>query len=257
MARNSLAHALCCGALALLAGASGLAAQMGALSSRSQAPQARSQQELDLYLKIVTDESPQAVLVDACAFAMQYPASELIGTAYQYQVHAYEQLGDFAAMLAAGRLALKAQPDNLNTLLVLAPAIANRMFQDFTGAELPGLAEEYAHRALEAVDKTHPPRQTPLEQWTAEKRNMQADVHEVLGLVALRRNQPEVAVNEMQAAVSLASDPPGSRYLRLGLAYAAANQPDEARKSLERAAQAGPEATTRLAQEQLQKLAHK
>lgn len=227
---------------------------MGTLSSRAQAPQAKSQQELDQYLKIVTDTSPQEVLRDTRVFAEQYPASELLGTAYQYQVHAYQQIGDFPAMLTAGRLALKAQPDNLNTLLVLAPAIANRMFEDLSDTQLPPLADEYARRALEAIDKTRPPRQTTLEQWTTEKRNMQADAHEVMGLVALKRNQPSLAISELQSAVSLASAPQGSRYLRLALAYAAANQVDEARTNLERAAQAGPETTRKLAQEELKKL---
>jgi tetratricopeptide (TPR) repeat protein len=231
-----------------------LAAQFGPLPSRAQAPQAKTQQELDQYLKIITDASPQALITDVNTFATQFPASELLGTAYQYQMHAYEQLGDFPRMLSSGQQALKSQPDNLNTLMALAPALANRIFQDPPDAQLTALAEDYAHRALEGIEKTKPPRQTPLEQWTAQKQRMQSDAHEVLGLVALKRGQPVIAISELQLSIQLSPPPDGSRYLRLALAFAAAGETGKAEENLRCAAELGPDAVRQLAMAEIKKL---
>ncbi len=255
MVRNKLSKWLLSAAMAAGIGhAISLAAQFGPLFSRSQAPQAKTQQELDQYLKIITDASPQTIIADVDTFAAQFPGSELSGTAYQYKMHAYEQLGDFPAMLSTGQLALKSQPDNLNTLMALAPAIANRIFQGPPAAHLPALAEDYAHRALEGIEKTKPPRQTSLEQWAAQKQRMQSGAHEVLGLVALKRGQPSVATSELQQSIQLSPPPDGSRYLRLALAFAAAGDFRKTEVNLRRAAELGPDAVRQLAMEEIAKL---
>jgi len=255
MVRNRLSKWLLSVAMAAGIGPSTLlVAQFGPLSSRSQAPQARTQKELDQYLKIITDASTQAIVTDVDAFAVQFSGSELLGTAYQYQMHAYEQLGDFPAMLSSGQLALKSQPDNLNTLMALAPAIANRIFQDPPDARMPALAEDYAHRALEGIEKTKPPRQTSLEQWAAQKQQMQSSAHEVLGLVALKRGQTSIAISELQLSIQLSPPPDGSRYLRLALAFAAAGDARKAEADLRHAAELGPDAVRQLAMEEIAKL---
>lgn len=255
MARNRIAFWLTAAMIvAFMSRPVHLAAQLGALSSRAQAPQAKSQQELDQYLRIITDTSPQTVLADVKIFSEQFPGSELLGTAWQYQMHAYEQIGDFQAMLLSGQQALKVQPDNLNTLLTLAPAVANQMFKNPSDTQLAVLAEEYAHRALEAIEKTRPPRQTTLEQWMTQKKTMQADMHEVLGLVALKQSQLSAAIEELQTAVQLSPTPQGSRYLRLALAYAAKGDIQNAQENFQKAIQLGPEPVRQLASEEMRKL---
>src|ERR1039458_6201413 len=101
----------------------GLQGQFGPLVMPSQAPQARSQEELDAYLEITTTTDPWEAIQKANIFTSQFPKSELLGIAYQHQMHAYQQLGNFNLMLAAGQKALAANPDNLNTLLTLAPTL--------------------------------------------------------------------------------------------------------------------------------------
>lgn len=248
MDRNRIARWLLIAAVAMWIGRPiPLEAQFGPLSSRTQTPQAKSQQELDQYLKIITDDAPQRVLTDVNAFANQFPNSELLGSAYQYEMDAYEQIGNFPAMLASGQRALKAQPDNLHTLLTLAPALANLMFQDPSDTQLPILAEEYAHRALDGIEKIKLPRQMPLEQWLVQKKEMQSSAHQVLGLVALKRRQPSAAISELQLAIQFATAPDGAQYLRLGLAFAAAGDRRNAEESFRRAAQLGPDSVRQLA----------
>ena len=156
-------------------------AQFGALVSPTQAPQAQSQEELDAYLQIVRTQAADQVKKEVNAFAVAFPKSELLGLAYQNQVHACQQLNDFDGMLTAGKKALQANPDNLNTLLMLAPAMASRAGGRPDRDQLLEHAESYARRALEGIDKTRLPHKVSLEHWTFEKHQMQSQAHEVLG----------------------------------------------------------------------------
>src|SRR5258708_4420388 len=88
--------------LALLSTPVGLRAQIGSLSNPAQAAQARSQDEFDAYLEIVSDADARVVVEKVKAFSSAFPKSELLGAAYQYQLQAFERLNDFDAMLAAG-----------------------------------------------------------------------------------------------------------------------------------------------------------
>lgn len=232
-------------------------AQFGPLTSRAQAPQAKSQQELDEYLLVVSEPSSSKIVGDVDLFALHFPNSELLGTAYQYQMHAYKEMNNFSAMLAAGQHALQFQPNNLNTLTVLAPAIANRMLQVPSDKQLPDLAETYSRTILNSLDKTKPPRQIPLQQWLIQKRSMQSGAHEVLGLVAIARQKPDVAISEFQQAIQSAPVADGTLYLRLGIAYVDFGNTIEARKNFQQAIEYGPEAARQLALEQIGKLEKK
>jgi len=234
-----------------------LEAQLGPLSNPARAPQAKSQKELDLYLKILTDATPQSVLKDSDAFASQFPESELLGIAYQYEMHAFKDMDNFEGMVTAGQKALLANPDNLNTLLTLAPAMANRASQVKNADKLLGQAEEYARLILSAVEKVKPPLQTSLEKWEATKRGMQSQAHEVLGVVAIDRGQYAIAIDQFKTAISLAPTPMGSQYFRLGLAFAAAGERDSAKEHLLHAAELGPQPVRKLALVEINKLMEK
>ncbi len=243
--------------LALMSRTPILQGQFGPLVMPNQAPQARSQEELDAYLEITTTTDPSVAIRKADIFASRFPKSELLGIAYQHQMHAYQQVGNFNGMLAAGQKALDANPDNLNTLLTLAPALAQEAAHRPDGASLLAQAEEDAQRALRGIEKTQIPRQMPLERWEIEKREMQSKVHDVLGTVALGRGQFPIAIREFQMAVSFAPNGEGAEFLGLGRAYAAAGVRADAEKALRHAADLGPESVRKQALDELQKLAGK
>ncbi len=225
-------------------------AQFGPLSGSTRAPQARSQEELDAYLQILA-ESKEEVIKSVNAFAVQYPKSELLGVAYQYQMHAYEQLGDFDGMLNAGRKALIGAPDNLDTLLTLAPEIANHLSARPDRAQLLTEAEGYARLALDGLEKVRPPHGISVEDWEKQKRAMQCKAHEVLGVVAVSQNKKADAVSEFRTVVQLASPPTGEQYFRLAFALASAGEKTEAAEYFHRAIALGPEPVRKLALQQL------
>ena len=240
---------------AALAGMSArLEAQFGPLATPGQAAQARSQDELDWYLEIVSATGPTVAVQKVKTFVAAFPKSELLGAAYQYQLQAFEQLNDFDGMLAAGGKALAADPDSLNTLLALAPAMANRASARPDRVQLLSQAESYARRALDGIDQIKIPRELSIEQWNIRKHEMQSDAHGVLGVVAFQRSQFQLAISELEMAISLVPLPQGVQFLRLGLALAAAGKKDDAEQRLRRAAELGPEPVRNVALDQLKKL---
>ena len=231
--------------------------QLGPLSEPGQAPQAKSQDEFDSYLEIVTETDPRRVIQRVDAMASHFPDSKLLGIAYQYQMHAYQQIGNADGMLAAGKKALTAIPDNLNTLLTLAPAMANFAVQRPDRAQLLSQAETYARAALDAIEKIHPPHQVSLEDWTQQKRSMQSSAHETLGVIDLDHGNASGAVTEFETAIQLRPVPEGALFFRLGVAYRAARRNDDARNAWNHAAQLGPDVIRKLASDQLKGLAAK
>jgi len=254
MAQTSTLRVFLIAMLAVIGGAPPVRAQFGSLVSPGQAAQARSQAELDAYLQIVQSTDAREVIRKVDAFASAYPGSELSGLAYQNQVRAFEQLNDFDGMLIAGEKALRANPDNLNTLLTLAPAMASRADHRPDSAQLLTQAEGDAHRALDGIEKTRLPHKITLEHWNLEKHQMQSQAHAVLGMVALQRGYPQAAIPEFQTAISLSPVPEGVQFLRLGLAFASINKKEDAVKSLRRSAELGPESVRALALVQIEKL---
>jgi tetratricopeptide (TPR) repeat protein len=240
--------------MALVAMTAPLSAQLGPIASPDQAAQARSQEEFDSYLGVVSATDPHVVVQEVKAFVSAFPKSELLGAAYQYQLQAFEQLNDFDGMLVAGEKALVADPDSLNTLLALAPAMATRAAGRSDRAQLLSQAESYAHRALDGVNKIRVPHELSIEQWNVRKRQMQSEAHGVLGVVALQRGQFQTAVSELEMAISLASQPEGVQFLRLGLALASSGKKEDAEQKFRRAAELGPDSVRGIALDQLKQL---
>jgi Flp pilus assembly protein TadD len=115
-------------------------------------------------------------------------------------------------------------------------------------------AAGYAHRALQEVDTSRPPRQISLEQWALEKQKMQCQAYEALGVISLDRGQIHAAVTEFQAAVALSAHAEGALFLRLGVALALAGQSAVAEKNFLRAQDLGPDWVRQLAAEEIKKL---
>jgi tetratricopeptide (TPR) repeat protein len=241
-------------AFAIMCGSVCLEAQLGPFSSPAHAPQARTQEELDAYLLITIGQDPKIVIRNTETFALQYPQSKLLGTAYEYQMLAYEQTSDFQGLLSAGEKALHLQPDSVNTLLTLANAIPNGLAGRSDSVDLLTRAQEYARRALRGIDQMRIPLEMPLEGWESSKGEMVSRAHEALGQVAMKRNQLPVAVSEFEVAARGNPKPRGSQFYRLGAAYAAIGNNEGAVTALRRAAELGPDALRELAEHELKEL---
>ena len=71
--------------------------------------QARSPQEFDAYLEVLSKAAPREVLSAAKDFEEHWPHSELLAHAFELELEAYRSLGDPANAILAGE-ALRAAP---------------------------------------------------------------------------------------------------------------------------------------------------
>jgi tetratricopeptide (TPR) repeat protein len=229
-------------------------AQSYAFVDRAATAQAKTQEEFDQYLDVVTAPDAQSIVVKVDALISQFPQSELLAAAYQYKMRACEQLNDFECMLSSGREALQRNPDDTNTLLTLAPAIASKAAERVDRDALLAEAESDAHHVLEKVDSQRIPREISQEQWALRKSQMESEAHGALGLVALQRHQTGLAIQELKEAIHLVSNPTGIQFLRLGLALNANGNKADAREKFRRAIDLGPDPVKTIATNELKKL---
>ncbi len=229
-------------------------AQFGPLLNARRAPQAKTQEELDLYLEIYTGGDPRQTIRNVERFVEAYPDSEFLGLAYQYQMTAYRGLSDYDGVLTAGAKALELLPDNLNTLITLATVIPNRADGRPDREELLAQAEGYAAAVLSRLRTLTIPAEIPLEQWESRKAEMEAEVREALGHLAVKKGDLEEALRQFITAVETNPRPTPSQWYRLGGTYLMMGQQKKAIEPLRRAAETGDGTVKELALDQLERI---
>jgi len=217
-------------------------------------PEAKSQDELDLYLEVLTSPDPRTRNKNGQRFESQFPKSELISAVFQKLMLDYQELNDSAGVIKTGEKILQFSPDNLNTLLTLALVMSKGATGQPDTAEILQRADNYARRALKVIQQMRISRRISLERWRVLKGEMEAQAHEALGHVAVKSGRFKTAVSEFEIAVLHSPTPQGSYFFYLGMAYALTHQDDQAEKALRRAEELGPEQVRELARSEIEKL---
>ncbi len=247
-------HTALLGVVAVLLPAMGLYAQFGVFRNLGYTPQAKTQQEYDLFLEIAAETVDLKRIEKVDLFAAAYPQSELLGQAYQYQLTSYRSTDNFVGVLLAGEKVLSLLPDNVEALITLAEAIPNGTAGRTDAEQLIDRAEQYANKSLEVIERTHIPREIPYADWKRYRRTLEARAHEALGHIAAKRGRLNIAVVEFETAVRLNPEPAGTQHFRLGVAYVWIGRTEEAKNALTRAAELGPARIRVLAQRELMAL---
>jgi tetratricopeptide (TPR) repeat protein len=231
-----------------------LHAQLGPLVSPFQAPQAKSQEELDVYLRIISTSEPSKTIHEVDELASEYPKSDLLGIAFQYEMFACQQINDFDGLLAAGQKALSLQPNNVNTLLTMALAISENRSQRPDERKLLKQGEDDAQQAIQELSRTRIPRRISMEQWKGIRAELDSRAHEALGNIAMQRGNPAGAIAEFEIATRGMPRPDGRQFYRLGLAYERDGRTDSAQEAFQRAVSLGPKEVHDLALMELKKV---
>ena len=229
-------------------------AQFGPSLNSRQAPQAKTQEELAVYLEIYTSADSHATIRNVVRFAETYPASEFLGLAYQYQMTAYRDLSDYDGVLTAGEKSLALLPDNLNTLITLATVIPNRSDGRPDREQLLSKAQGYAGSVLRKIDSLKIPVEIPLAQWESQRAELEAEAREALGHLAIKKGDLGEALRQFEAAVRINPNPKPSLWYRLGGTYLMTGQQEKAMEPLGRAADEGEGAVKQLALDQLRRI---
>ncbi len=229
-------------------------AQMGPFLSPLQVPQAKTEEEYDAYLEILTSENPEQTVARVKSFARNFPKSQLLGLAFEHEMLAYQRLQEWFNVLHSGQKALQLEPRNVMTLLTVAAAIINGIHNQTIDHSLLDEAEQYAVESIQELGTMTIPHQLSLDRWERIRGDMEGQAHEILGEIAVIQGNNQKARKEFEASIRANPDPHGVQFLRLGLLSESLGNDEQASQAFGRAIELGPESVRNLARRELQKI---
>ncbi len=215
-------------------------AQPGQAAPKKQ-PAPKTKEEYDDYQKFWAAQDPAEKIKLAEAFLQKYPDSELKPFAYRKEMEAYQQQNNFDKMREFGEKILETDPDDAVSLILLASALPERTKEtDLDRDQKLNMAEEYAKRALTAIDKLEKPQpQMTDEQWNLARNEARANAHAAMGLINLQRKQYPAAEESFRKATQLQPQPDPIVWWRLGLSLELEKKYDDALAALKKSADLG------------------
>lgn len=205
-------------------------------------PQAKTQEELGEFQKLQDPNiTPDQRISAVEEFLKKYPDSELKGYALRFQFMAYQQKNDFVKMREVGERVLETDPEDALTLVLLANAIPERTREtDFDRDQKLKTAEEYAERALKAIDKLEKPNpQMTDAEWEAVRNDARGQSYSAMALVAMNRKQYDKAEENFKKAASMQMQKDPVLYWRMGMAYYSNKKLEQARDAFKQSVALG------------------
>ncbi len=210
--------------------------------SAPKGPRAQTEEELEAYRNLIDASlTPDQMISLAEEFVQTFPDSELKSLAYAKAMQGYRQKGDFSKMREFGEKSLAMDPENVQTLLWLALFIPERTKNtDLDREEKLKQAEDYAKRALSAIEKMEKPDPEMLDTvWERTVNDMRARSYDALGHVAMKRGRYEAAADFFKKTVELQVEKDPIVLWRLGLTYRIMKKYELARDTLKQSVDAG------------------
>jgi tetratricopeptide (TPR) repeat protein len=227
-------------------------AQPISIPSGAQSPQAKTGDELDAFGLVYEARDSRVRIAAAESFLRGYPKSEFVEYACMAAMHAYHDLGNWDRSDEMARMALKANPENVDALLHRARLLIE------AGHETPlNLAEakRLAELGLARVNGVKLPASARSREWLRTKTSFLALGVSVLGWYSFRAGKIDSAIESFQRAIDL--DPQGEYFYRLALVTAAAGDLEASLKWASLASKSGPARIAALAQRQIELLERK
>jgi tetratricopeptide (TPR) repeat protein len=213
---------------------------VGAFAQKAQ-PQPKSQEEVNAILAVQNEQDPNARVAAAKKLLADFKDTEFKEFANYMMMLSYQQLNDFENMLIFGDETLKFNPDNVGVLLQLSFAIPSRTREfDLDKEEKLSKAEDYAKRAITLIpnlEKMDP--NMPDEDWLNTKKDFMSQANESLGLVAMKRENYDAAIEAFSKALELAGTQSGETYYHLASAYHKSGKKAEALEAVNKSIAAG------------------
>jgi tetratricopeptide (TPR) repeat protein len=217
-------------ALALICGAALLTAQ-------AKQPKPKSQKEIDAIMAIQNAQNAADRYTAIDNLLTKFADTEFKSMVLEMGAATAQQANDSEKMILYGERALEANPKSFQAMLILGQAWVQRTKEfDLDKEEKLARAEKYAKDSIETLKTAEKPRpEITDEQWTAAKKDLESQAHEVLGTAAMTRKKFDVAATEYKTASEVAATPDPATLVRLGSAYNSAGKYDEAVAVLDKA----------------------
>jgi len=170
-------------------------------------------------------------------FLSKFANSSYATYVYQYLAVAYIRSGQVDKGIATGEKDIEVNPSDFRTMAVLGQTLS-RTVTDATpdAASKLAKAESYAKNAIAGVANWVRPDSMSEETFNNLRNDTLAMAHASLGLVAIRRNNFDTAIPELEQAVQLGSNSDPTSYYLLGLAQQNSGHPDKAVRNFEKCA---------------------
>lgn len=212
-----------------------------AASAAAQQPQPKSQEELDALLAIQNAQGPDERIEAVHNLLTNFKNTEFKEWANFMAMLSYQQKNDFENMLLYGEKTLELNPDNADVMVQLAYAIPARTGEfDLDKEEKLAKAEGYAKKALRLIPTM--PKKTPDmpdDEWLMIKKDLMSQVHDSLGLIALKRDDYDAAEDSFRKSLEVASQQGASTFYHLASTLRQKGELDEALGMADKAIAAG------------------
>jgi tetratricopeptide (TPR) repeat protein len=191
-------------------------------------PHPKSTAENDAIVAMGKAQDPDGQIKAAENVLTTYPDTDYKALAYLVEAQAYNQKRDYPKAIVLGETSLQADPNNYETLLLLADIYARTSKStDLNLNDNLAKAEKYANEALADLDKAEKPKASISDaDWAQAKTGQEAQAYMSLGLAAVLRKKFGDAKTDFNKSVSMYPDPLVMLYVERS--YAAAKQYDDA-----------------------------
>ena len=227
------------GILVLATGFSGLMAQKKKkgddnaqqAAQQTPGPHVKSQAEAEAVQALGKAEDAQdqdAIIAASESLLAKFADTEFKDLALLLEAKAYQAKGDSAKAQIFAERSLEANPKNYQTTMMLGELLAAHTGEhDFDRDEKLKNAEKYLNDAITAAGTAPKPNPVVSDAaWDAAKKQIIAEGHNGLGMVALDRKDYDGAIKEFQTAYS--GDPQPAYQVRMASAQISAGKFDDA-----------------------------
>jgi tetratricopeptide (TPR) repeat protein len=194
-------------------------------------PAPKSKGELEALQALFNSQgNPDDVIKNAENLLTKYADTDFKDTALFMEADAYQRKGDVEKTQVYAERTLDANPHNYQASLLLGESLATHTREnDLDKEDKLTRADKYAASAMDSVNTAEKPNtQITDDQWTAYKKDMVAQAHNILGMTNLVRKKYDAAAGEFKTAVDTGSHVEPAYEVRLASAYQSAGKNDEA-----------------------------
>jgi tetratricopeptide (TPR) repeat protein len=200
-------------------------------------PQPKSPKEIEAIKAVQAAQTADDRLKAIDNVLTKFADTEFKPMLLQMAMQTAQQKNDFAQTTFYAQQILDSDPKNSFAEVTLAGEIARHTREfDLDKEEKLVKAEKLANETIaNAPNQPKLRPDIPDEQWNATRKDLGAQAHETLGMIANLRKKYDVAIQEYTTALTGASAPDPATYVRLGQAYIDAGKLDDASAAFDKA----------------------
>ena len=214
----------------ILAGILAVASGASSLMAQAKQPAIKSQKELDAVKAMfaAAQASPDQTIAAAESLITGFADTDFKELALFFEARAYQQKGDLVKAQVFAERVLEVNPKNYQATLLMGEVLAQTTREnDLDKEEKLTKADKELKDTIENLKTAAKPNpQMTDKDWDDARKQMTAEAHSALGLVAMTRKKNDAAIAEFKTASEL--DPQPAYLVRQATALQASGKNDDA-----------------------------